>query len=285
AGKRMDAELPLRPAAEVARRPRTTGERLLITLTLGMLGLIVVVPMAVMIARSLSTPTGLALTHYANLFDPPRASAIFVSPLDAIANTLRFAVPAVIIAAGIGLMAGVVIVSARGRSGRIFDTVLMLPLGTSAVTIGFGFLVALDHPIDLRASIMLIPIAHALVAIPFVIRSTVPVMESVQHRLREAAAVLGASPRQAWREVDLPLVSRALAVGGLFAFAISVGEFGATSFIARPATSTIPVAIFRLLGRPGTFGEAMAMAVVLMAITAVAAMGIESMRGSRSGGV
>ncbi len=112
-----------------------------------------------------------------------------------------------------------------------------------------------------------------------------PVMESVQRRLREAAAVLGASPRQAWREVDLPLVSRALAVGGLFAFAISIGEFGATSFIARPATTTIPVAIFRLLGRPGTFGEAMAMAVVLMAITAVAAMGIESMRGSRSGGV
>jgi thiamine transport system permease protein len=182
-------------------------------------------------------------------------------------------------------MAGVVIVSTRGRGGRIFDTVLMLPLGTSAVTIGFGFLVALDQPIDLRASLILIPIAHALVAIPFVIRSTVPVMESVQRRLREAAAVLGASPRQAWREVDLPLVSRALAVGALFAFAISVGEFGATSFIARPATATIPVAIFRLLGRPGTFGEAMAMAVLLMAITGIAAMGIESMRGSRSGGV
>ena len=250
-----------------------------------MLGLIVVTPIAVLVMRSLSTPTGLALTHYVNLVNPPRASAVFVSPGDAITNSLRFAVPAVMIAAGIGLMAAVVIVSARGRSGRIFDTVLMLPLGTSAVTIGFGFLVALDQPVDLRASAMLIPIAHALVAIPFVIRSTVPVMESVQRRLREAATVLGASPRQAWREVDLPLVSRALAVGALFAFAISIGEFGATSFIARPATSTIPVSIFRLLSRPGTFGEAMAMAVILMVITGIAAMGIESMRGSRSGGV
>jgi thiamine transport system permease protein len=161
----------------------------------------------------------------------------------------------------------------------------MLPLGTSAVTIGFGFLVALDQPIDLRASVILIPVAHALVAIPFVVRSTVPVMESIQHRLREAAAVLGASPRRAWREVDLPLIARALAVAAMFAFAISVGEFGATSFIARPATATIPVAIFRLLGRPGTFGEAMAMSVILMAIVAVAALGIEAVRGTRSGGV
>lgn len=285
ASRRTAEELPLRPSAEVARRPRTVGERTFIAVTLGMLGLIVATPIAVLIARSLSTPTGPSLAHYVNLFDPPRSSAIFVSPVDAIGNSLRFAIPAVMIAAGIGLMAAVVIVSARGRSGRIFDTVLMLPLGTSAVTIGFGFLVALDKPIDLRASAMLIPIAHSLVAIPFVIRSTVPVMESVQRRLREAAAVLGASPRQAWREVDFPLVSRALAVGALFAFAISIGEFGATSFIARPATSTIPVAIFRLLGRPGTFGEAMAMAVILMAITGIAAMGIESMRGSRSGGV
>ena len=285
ATRRVAGELPLRPSAEVARRPQTSGERIFIAGTLGMLGLIVVTPIVVLIVRSLTTPSGLALTHYANLFDPPRGSAIFTSPIDAIGNSLRFAIPAVMIATGIGLMAAVVIVSARGRSGRIFDTVLMLPLGTSAVTIGFGFLVALDQPFDLRASAMLIPIAHALVAIPFVIRSTVPVMESVQRRLREAAAVLGASPRQAWREVDLPLVSRALAVGALFAFAISIGEFGATSFIARPATSTIPVAIFRLLGRPGTFGEAMAMAVILMAITGIAAMGIESMRGSRSGGV
>ncbi|MGB5186079.1 MAG: iron ABC transporter permease [Acidimicrobiia bacterium] len=285
ARNRRAAELTLRPSSEIARAPRTTGEWAVVVSTLCMLAIIVVTPLAVLIWRSLSTPDGLGLSNYAHLFDPPRATAVFVSPTDAIANTLQFAVPAVLIASGVGLLAATVIVSASGRSGRIFDTVLMLPLGTSAVTIGFGFLVALDQPIDLRASFLLIPVAHALVAIPFVVRSTVPVMESIQHRLREAAAVLGASPRRAWREVDLPLITRALAVAAMFAFAISVGEFGATSFIARPATATIPVAIFRLLGRPGTFGEAMAMSVILMAIVAVAALGIEAVRGTRSGGV
>lgn len=285
ARSRRATEIPMRASAEIARSPRTAGEWAVVGSTLAMLALVVVTPLAVLVGRSLVTDGGLGLTNYANLLDPPRSSAVFVPPLDAITNTLQVAIPAVLIASGIGLMAAVVIVRARGRGGRVFDAVLMLPLGTSAVTIGFGFLVALDQPVDLRASVLLIPVAHALVAIPFVVRSTVPVMESIQQRLREAAAVLGASPGRAWREVDLPLVARALAVAAMFAFAISVGEFGATSFIARPATATIPVAIYRLLGRPGTFGEALAMSVVLMAVTALAALGIEAMRGTRSGGV
>ena len=285
ARNRQGAELSLRPSSEVARSPRTPGEWAMVAGTLSMLAVIVVTPLAVLVGRSLSTQSGIGWSNYANLFNPPRASASFVAPLDAIVNTMRFAIPAVLIASGIGLLAATVIVSSRGRSGRMFDAALMLPLGTSAVTIGFGFLVALDEPIDMRASLLLIPVAHALVAIPFVVRSTVPVMESIQNRLREAAAVLGASPGRAWREVDFPLIARALGVAAMFAFAISVGEFGATSFIARPATATIPVAIFRLLGRPGTFGEAMAMSVVLMAIVAVAALGIEAVRGTKSAGI
>jgi thiamine transport system permease protein len=148
------------------------------------------------------------------------------------------------------------------------------------VTIGFGFLVALDAPVDLRASWILIPVAHALVAVPFVVRSVVPVMRSVRTRLREAAAVLGAPPGRVWREIDLPIVARAAAVGAGFACAVSLGEFGATVFIARPDTPTLPVAIFRFLGQPGTLnlGRAMAMSVILMAVTALAILLIERFR-------
>jgi len=285
ARKRETGGLPFRPTGEVARRPSSPGEWLLVGATLAMILTIVVTPIALLVARSLSTPDGFGLEHYAHLVNPPAAFRLFVSPLEAVGNSLGFALPAVVIAGVIGLLSATVVVSGGGRGGRVFDTMLMLPLGTSAVTIGFGFLVALGHPIDLRSTLLIIPIAHSLVAIPFVVRSTVPVMEAVQHRLREAAFVLGASPRRAWREIDLPLIARALAVGGLFAFAISIGEFGATAFIVRPSTTTIPIAIFRLLGRPGAFGEAMAMAVVLMALTAVAALGIEALRGRQSGGV
>ena len=107
-------------------------------------------------------------------------------------------------------------------------------------------------PIDLRASPWLVPLAQAVVALPFVVRTMTPVLRSIDNRLREAAAVLGAPPRRVWREVDLPLVRRALLVAAGFAFAISLGEFGATTVIARADTPTVPVAIDRLLGRPGS---------------------------------
>jgi thiamine transport system permease protein len=161
----------------------------------------------------------------------------------------------------------------------------MLPLGTSAVTVGFGFLVALDRPpFDLRTSVLLVPIAHAIVAIPFVVRAMVPVLRSIDPRLRDAAAVLGASPARVWREIDLPVVARAVAVAAGFAAAVSLGEFGATLFIARPDTPTIPVAIYRLLGRPGSanFGQAMALSTVLMIVTALAVLVVEGIRPSRA---
>jgi thiamine transport system permease protein len=156
----------------------------------------------------------------------------------------------------------------------------MLPLGTSAVTLGFGFLVALDEPVDIRAAVWLVAIGHALVAIPFVVRITVPIMRSIRVRLREAAAVLGASPARVWREVDLPVIGRAALVAAGFSLAVSLGEFGATSFLARPDAPTMPVAIYRFLSRPGSvnFGVAMALSVVLMVVTTVAVLAVERLR-------
>ena len=103
---------------------------------------------------------------------------------------------------------------------------------------------------------------------------------SISPRLREAAAVLGASPARVWREVDLPIIARAVAVGAGFAAAISLGEFGATSFIVRPDTITLPTLIFRLLARPGsvTFSGAMALSVVLMILTVGVIMAIDRVR-------
>jgi thiamine transport system permease protein len=114
-----------------------------------------------------------------------------------------------------------------------------------------------------------------------VVRATVPVIRSIDERLREAAAVLGAPPWRAWREVDAPILARAALVGAGFAFAVSLGEFGATLFIARPDTLTIPVAIFRLLGQPGAanFATAMALATLLMLLTAVTMLLAERLRG------
>ena len=226
------------------------------------------IPITVLVARSLQPGS------YRGLF---RDDPVVGVPMASTGNSLLYAVIASVIAVTIGVMAAAVITGGRGRLSSWFDLTLMLPLGTSAVTIGFGFIVALDRPIDLRASFWLVPIAHALVAVPFVVRTTVPTLRSIPAETREAARVLGASPLRVWREIDLPIMSRAALVGSGFAFVVSLGEFGATSFVARPNTATLPVMIFRLLSRPGagSFAMAMALAVLLAAMTAAIVLWID----------
>ena len=173
---------------------------------------------------------------------------------------------------------------ARGRGG--LDTLVMLPLGASAAMLGFGFLLAFDEPpLDLRSSAAIVPIAQSLVAIPFVVRALAPALRASDVRLREAAAVLGASPARIRREIELPLLARPLAVAAGLAFAVALGEFGATVFVARADWPTVPVAIFRFLGRPGAdnVGTAMALCVVLMGLVAATALASERALARRGG--
>jgi thiamine transport system permease protein len=284
-GRRAEA-LRLRAAAEVVRPPAGWRQRGLLAANLGVMAALLGGPLAVLVERSFATEAGYGLGFYRGLSELRRGSSLFVPPAEAIRNSLLFAAAATVMAVVVGGLAAVALVSRTAGPGRHrllrgVDTLLMLPLGTSAVTVGFGFLVALDHPpLDLRGSAWLIPIAHALVAVPFVVRTMTPVLRSIDQRLREVAAVLGASPARVWREVDLPIVARAVLVAAGFAFAISLGEFGATIFIARPDYPTLPVVIFRLLGQPGplNFGAAMAASTILMLLTAVAILAIERVR-------
>jgi thiamine transport system permease protein len=266
----------------MARTPRNSRERITVYGILGAAFAFLGIPLGFLVARSLSQPSGgIGLENFRNLITLPGGIATFIDPAMAIANSLRFAVIAVAIALAVGLLAAAVLAYARRGVARVFDVFVMLPLGTSAVTIGFGFLVALDRPFDLRTSLILIPIAHALVGIPFVVRAVSPALSGVQHELREAAATLGASPWRTFIAIDARLVLKVVFVGAAFAFAVSMGEFGATTFIARPSSPTIPIAIFRYLGRPGAapFGAAIAMSVVLMFVTGAAIMLIDALGG------
>ncbi|MDX1689777.1 MAG: iron ABC transporter permease [Acidimicrobiia bacterium] len=282
--ERATVQQRLRPVGETARRIRSTSERWYVTGVLASMAVVLGAPIAVLVERSLRTAGGYGIRGYTALGDAGRTGIQIVDPVEATRNSLQTAAVATAVALVVGLAAAAVLAK-RSRWSRWFDALIMLPLGTSAATVGFGFLVALDAPVDLRASAILVPIAHALVAIPFVVRTVGPVLRSVRTDLREAAMVLGASPWRARWEVDVPIVSRATLVAAGFAAAVSLGEFGATVFIARPDTTTLPVAIFRFLGRPGAlnFSRAMAASVLLMAVTAAIVLAVERFRPARLG--
>ncbi|WP_240958365.1 ABC transporter permease [Streptomyces barkulensis] len=290
--RRRRTALGLVDAARTARRPRGAGQRALLAGVLIQIAVLLLAPLAVLAERSLSGPDGYGLHHYRALGSADAAGGTFtVAPLEAVGNSLAYAATATAVALAVGIPAAVALTlrGPGGRAGRLLrglDALLMLPLGTSAVTVGFGFLIALDAPpLDLRSSWILVPLAQALVGIPFVVRTLLPVLRAVDVRLREAAAVLGASPPRVWREVDLPLVRRALLVAAGFAFAVSLGEFGATVFIARADAPTLPVAVARLLGRAGeaSYGQAMALSTILMLLCAATLLALEGARTDRSG--
>ncbi|MFE1204861.1 ABC transporter permease [Streptomyces sp. NPDC058762] len=281
--RRRESALRLVDAATTARRPRGAGQWALLAGVLGVVVLLLVLPLAVLVQRSL----GASGFGYYRALTREDGGTFLVPPIEAIGNSLQYAAAATAIAVVIGALAATALTRRdAGRFVRGFDALLMLPLGVSAVTVGFGFLIALDEPpLDLRSSWILVPLAQALVGVPFVVRTMLPVLRAVDGRLREAAAVLGASPWRVWREVDLPMVRRALLVAAGFAFAVSLGEFGATVFIARPDNPTLPVAVARLLGRPGemNYGQAMALSTILMLVCAVALVVLERLRSDRSG--
>jgi thiamine transport system permease protein len=216
--------------------------------------------------------TGLTLDYYQELFINRRGSLFYVPPMEAMKNSLLYAGATVLFSLGLGTLAAYAL-HYRSRINLVLDPLLMLPLGASAVTLGLGFVIVFSAPpFDPRSFPLLIPIAHSLVALPFVIRTLQPALASIPVHLRQAAAVLGASPWRVWWEVDRPILARAALVSATFAFTISLGEFGATSFLARPEAPTLPVAIFRFLSQPGAlnYGQALAMATLLMLICGLA---------------
>jgi thiamine transport system permease protein len=294
--------LDLRPRGVTQQRPTTCrAKALLLIVTISMLSLLLL-PLLALIVRSFVVNNTLSFDNYLNLATNPRGSVLFVPPLTALGNSLLFACMTTAIALIIGTLAayatsGTSLRAAPRRSNltgkqrglrrrpngllamtpKLLEPMWALPLGASAVTLGFGFLIGFP---TLRSSWLLIPLAHSLVAFPFVVRTITPALRSIRSNLREAAEVMGADPAHVWREIDLPILGRALLIGGAFAFAISLGEFGATAMIARADLPTLPYAIFRYLSQPGSlnYGQAMAMSTVLMLVVTLSLVAIDRFR-------
>lgn len=291
ARRRRETALRLRSRRETARRP-VKGEWWVVAAALVVLGLLLT-PILALLLRSLSTSDGWSLAGYRALATTGNAGTLQISGWGAAVNSVITATDATLLALAIGVAAAVLVVVLKRHPGRsahalaeTMDAALMLPLGVSAVTVGFGYLVTLDAlPGDLRTSPLLVPFAQALVIIPLIVRMVLPVLRSIDDRLRQAAATLGAGPMRVWREIDVPLAIRSVVAAAGFGYVVALGEFGATSFLARPQTPTLPVAIASLIGRPGELNNQMAYAAcaLLMVVTAGAVVVIDRLGSGRVG--
>jgi thiamine transport system permease protein len=273
-----------RSAQSNVQKPKTFREKLFITSLVFLLISFYLLPLSSLPFRSLfrlegdrgqrgEVQYGFTTDYYTELFVNRRGSVFYVPPIQATANSLGYAVATVALSLLFGFPAALALAK-PSRLEKILDPLIMLPLGSSAVMLGLGFIISFGPWLT---SPLLVPFAHTLIALPFVIRTLQPAISSIPQRLRQAASSLGASPFEVWKNIDLPILRRATLAAATFAFTISLGEFGATLLISRPEYPTIPVAIERFFSQPGglNYGQAMAMATILMLLTVTSILLIE----------
>lgn len=253
---------------------------------------LVITPIAGLVAGSFEDDGEWSLANYRRLDSTGSEDALLVPVTEAMRNSLSTAVDATWMSLLLGILVALVVTRrshtpTERRMRGVLDGIFMLPLGVSAVTLGFGFLVTLDEPpVDFRDSVLIVPVAQALVALPLVVRLLVPVLSGIDDQQRQAAASLGAGPLRVLATIDLAVAWKPLLAAAGFAFAVSLGEFGATSFLARDESATVPVVIFQLLGHPGDHNHGMALAasVLLASATAVVVLAVERLRVPGVGG-
>ena len=281
-----------RSAESNIRKPKTLRGKIFVTSSVFLLTSFFLLPLSSLPLRSLfrfeadrgqrgEVRYGFTTDYYTELFVNRRGSVFYVPPIRATVNSLGYAGATVLISLLLGFPAAFALARPT-RLERILDPLIMLPLGSSAVMLGLGFIISFGAWLT---SPFLVPFAHTLLALPFVIRTLQPAIASIPQRLRQAASSLGASPLEVWKNIDLPILRRATLAAATFAFTISLGEFGAALLISRPEYPTIPVAIERFLSQPGglNYGQAMAMATILMLLTITSILLIEKFRLPNSG--
>ncbi|WP_132991845.1 ABC transporter permease [Gordonia zhaorongruii] len=272
------ARVPPAAAGMQRRRPRGVV-RVAVAGVLAWAVLWLAVPVVTLVVRSLRPGGQWGLSGYRALVDDTYGE----SALGSLRYSLTSALLAAVIAVAVGLLTAIAVTRTGGLVSRVGAVLAVVPLGVSAVTLGFGYTLALaELPYSVAASPLVVPCVQALIAIPVVVGVMVPALDQVPSRQRDVAASLGAGPLRVFWSVDLRLTARSLGAATAFAFVMAIGEFGATTFLARPNTTTIPVLIGQLMGRPGpdNLATAMAAAVLLVAVSALVVAAVEIFTGT-----
>ena len=220
-------------------RPRGLGPWCGVVLALAALSLLCALPLLAIAVQVLQA----GMPAWSVLWEPETLQALW--------NTVRFTVAAVLLATLLGVTHAL-----AARQSTWLRAAAFLPVVVSPVTVAFGLL--LLYP-AWSASLPLLVAAYALLAYPFVANALGAALDSLPPALTQVARTLGASPVRVFWRVTLPLVQPALRRGMAFAAATALGEFAVTLFLSRPEWATLTTLIYERLGRPGAANRAQAM--------------------------
>ena len=228
-----------------ARRPFDAGRAAYLTLN-GAIVLFLLAPIAIVAVFALNPlpyisfpPVGVTTRWFEKFF----ASSDFMT---ALWLSLRVAVVVLVLSTTIGGMCALALVRGNLPGARILTACFMSPLMLPAILTGLAlFQVFLLSGVG--RPVWGLVAGHTLVAVPYVLRTTLAVLHNFDRRIEEAAASLGATPRRVFFEVTLPIIRPGVIAGGIFAFIVSFDQFPISLFLVLPKGETLPVVLFNYM--------------------------------------
>jgi thiamine transport system permease protein len=246
--------------------PRGVGILLYVSLLL----FLILGPMAAITHDSLRNRyvDGYTLENYLYIFARTSSPYLGASPLQAIVNSLFYGFFTIVLSLSFGIVSAYSAVRLKMFGKTLYNALIFLPLGVSSITLALG-LVRSYHNVSylVENSWILVMLAHTLIGFPFAARIIYNGMAKVDPDLLDASRSLGSSEVATFFRVELPIITPSIMVAAAFSFAMSIGEFAATTFIAQPQFATMTVAVYRFMG-VRRFGAASAMCVFLIMMCA-----------------
>ena len=263
-------EQSARPTISRQKSLQTCKQKVIAATIISIATLFAIVPVLAIAFKSINPDSRFTTSAWRTVFTNPEIT-------QSIAKTFTYSVIAMGLATLLGLLCACSV--AYNNKFHFISGLTTLPIVISAVSIGLGIIITFDtQPFDWRGAQLMLPLAHTLVALPLVMRIISPVLQAIPDSLRQASSVLGASPCQTWLNIDFKIIRRAAISAAAISATVSIGEFGASSFLARRGAETLPVMISRLLSRPGDSlqSQAFALATLLVMLSLVIIFVIDS---------
>lgn len=186
---------------------------------------------------------------------------------DVITNTFVFSLLATLAITLVGGLMSYLIVRRDNRWSGLLDSVLMVPYVVPGVVMAIGFLLVFNQPPwDLVGTAAIIVLILFIRRLPYGVRATTSVLRQIKPSIEEAAISLGASPRQAFFKVTVPLMMPGIVAGAMMSFITSINELSSTLLLYTARTTTMPVKVFSAV-LDGEFGLAAALSTILLAST------------------
>ncbi len=196
-----------------------------------------VIPMSFSTATTFQfPPPGFSLRLYENFFTNPVW-------LDSLGNSFLVASLTALLATTVGTAAAVSLSRLDGRVARSVRTLLMVPIVAPSIVVAVAVYISFLGW-RLTGTVTGYVLAHTAIAVPYVLVSVTGALGGFDQRLLKASASLGASPLRSFVRVTMPLISRGILTGGIFAFIVSFDEVVIALFLRSPLFQTMPVQMY-----------------------------------------